>query len=166
MEISATCPSLGWRIAMTIVSVRVEPVRERRSEPMSRKLIVFCPLLKSWLSKVGCGAMVLFNTTASMVGSGVGVSGGMDEVAMAESAALVRRSGSFAGMKKLVAPRGRGWKGVGVAEGIGAEVTRSKSDDGWDGDGDAFVPHPASNSATKMICRLKFMARELLKETA
>ena len=151
---------------MTIVSVRVEPVSERRSEPMSKKLIVSCPLLNIWLSKVGCGAMVLCNTAARAPGSGVAVSGGREDVAMAESAALVRRSGSFAGMKKLVAPRGRGWKGVGVAEGIGAEVTRSKKDGGWDGDGDAVVPHPASSNAARMICRLKFMGRGMLKETA
>lgn len=105
----------------------------------------------------------MFNTTASMVGSRVGVSGGRDDVARAESAALVRRSGSFAGMKKLVAPSGNGWKGVGVADGLGAGVTKSKNEEGWVGDGDAVVPHPASNSVASMICRLKFMGRAMAK---
>lgn len=105
----------------------------------------------------------MFNTTASMVGSRVGVSGGRDDVAMAESAALVRRSGSFAGMKKLVAPRGNGWKGVGVADGFGAGVTKSKNDEGWVGDGDAVAPHPASSIAARMSCRLKFMVRGIMK---
>ena len=46
MEMSETCPSLGRRMATTIVSVRKE-VPERLSEPISRKLMVSCPLLST-----------------------------------------------------------------------------------------------------------------------
>jgi hypothetical protein len=138
----------------------VEPVCDRRSEPINKKFTVSCPLLRIWLSNVGCGAMVLLRITASMVGSGVGVSEGREEVGRVESTALVKRSGSFAGMKKLVAPMGRGWKGVGVADGFGAAVTNSNRLDGA-GD-DAGVAQPASRSAARINCRRKLMAKGTL----
>ena len=69
MEMSETCPSSGRRMATTIVSVRKD-VPERLSEPMSRKLMVSCPLAKDG-SMVGRGATVLMRKFGSIVGTSV-----------------------------------------------------------------------------------------------
>src|SRR6185295_12774793 len=90
MEMSETCPSLGRRMAMTIVSVRND-VPERLSDPISRKLTVSSPLERTWLSNadtsiVGCGATVLIRKLGSIVGMSVGVRAGGVAVGVAESA--------------------------------------------------------------------------------
>ena len=64
---------------MTSVSVRKLPPG-RRSEPISKKLTVSCPLLSTWLpegSIVESGATVLMSMFGSMVGSGDAVSTGV-----------------------------------------------------------------------------------------
>src|SRR5512140_2356928 len=80
IEISETWPSFGRRMAMTMVSVRKEPPG-RLSEPISRKLTVYCPLLRTWLldpdeSMVENGTTVLMRRFGSMVGTRVSVGGG------------------------------------------------------------------------------------------
>ena len=56
-----------------------------------------------------------------------------------------------------VGVQGMGWKGVGVGEALGAEVTIAK---GSEGDADALLPHPASKRAVRMILqRMEFMAK-------
>src|SRR5215211_3851144 len=88
IEISETWPSFGRRMAITIVSVRKE-VPERRSEPISKKLTVSCPLLSTWLlpdaSMVENGTRVLTRMFGSMVGTGVSVGGGTVMVGIAVS---------------------------------------------------------------------------------
>lgn len=69
MEMRETCPSLGRRMATTIVSVRKDEP-DRRSEPMSRKLMVSCPLAKDG-SMVESGATVLIRKFGSTVGVSV-----------------------------------------------------------------------------------------------
>src|SRR5512147_2518262 len=75
-EINETWPSFGRRIAMTMVSVRKEPPG-RLSEPISRKLTVSCPLLRTWLPEAAAmvekGTTVLMSMFGSMVGGRVGV---------------------------------------------------------------------------------------------
>ncbi len=72
-------------MAITIVSVRKE-VPERRSEPISKKLTVSCPLFSTWLlpdaSMVEKGTRVLTSTFGSMVGTGVSVGAGTVGVAV------------------------------------------------------------------------------------
>src|ERR687883_493337 len=87
IEIRETCPSFGRRIAITIVSVRKEPPG-RLSEPISKKLTVSCPLLRTWLldvSMVGNGATVLIRMFGSIVGICVEVGGGRVAVAVGGS---------------------------------------------------------------------------------
>src|SRR5687768_6937054 len=120
IEMSETCPSCGRRIAITIVSVRND-VPDRRSEPISKKLTVSCPLLSTWLlpdaSIVENGTRVLIRTFGSMVGSGVSVGGGTVGVG-------VEGANVGEGRRVVVGLRGMGWKGVGVGEAFGAAVTR------------------------------------------
>src|SRR5512145_2720784 len=121
IEISETCPSFGRRMAMTIVSVRKEPPG-RRSEPISKKLTVSCPLLSTWLpdpdaSMVENGTTVLTSRLGSIVGTGVSVGAGRVSVGVAGS----RTGCDWA----LLGVQGIGWKGVGVGEAFGAAVTRT-----------------------------------------
>jgi len=130
-------------MATTIVSVRKD-VPERTSEPMSRKLMVSCPLAKDG-SMVGRGATVL----TRKFGSGVGVSVWMIERADEEDD-WEDESITGAGRGEPVGVQGIGRKGVGVGDAFGADVTIAKGK-ACDGCADALLPHPASNRAARMI---------------
>jgi hypothetical protein len=125
IEIMETCPSLGRRMATIIVSVRKD-VPERLSEPISRKLMVSCPLFRTSLpeaSMVARGASVLMRKSGSNVGTSVEVGAGWVEAGEDDSANGWERSVSWAETKGTVGVHGAGWKGVGVGEAFGADVT-------------------------------------------
>src|SRR5262245_61461221 len=143
---SETCPSLGRRMAITMVSVRNEPPG-LRSEPINRKLTVSCPLLSTWLpegSMVDSGASVLANIFGSMVGNSVCVGAGLG----------VSVTGLNVGEGKNVpvGVQGTGWKGDGVAEAFGAAVTNVKgSGCAW---AETKFPHPASSKLARSTIRV------------
>lgn len=134
-------------MATTIVSVRKD-APERRSEPMSRKLMVSCPLAKDG-SMVGRGATVLMMKFGAGVGASVCIGPGGMDAGEDESTTSGERG-------EPVGVQGMGWKGVGVGEEFGADVTIAK---GSEEEAGAILPHPASKSAVKMILRCaNFMA--------
>jgi len=130
-------------MATTIVSVRKD-APERRSEPMSRTLMVSCPLAKDG-SMVGRGATVLTRKFGSGVGVSVWAMESADELDDWEDESI---TGAERG--EPVGVQGIGWKGVGVGDAFGADVTiaNGKACDCCAG---ALLPHPASNKATRMI---------------
>ena len=130
-------------MATTIVSVRKD-VPERTSEPMSRKLMVSCPLAKAG-SMVGRGATVL----TRKFGSGVGVSVWTIERAD-EDDDWEDESITGAERGEPVGVQGMGWKGVRVGDAFGADVTIANGNvcDCCVG---ALLTHPASNRAARMI---------------
>jgi hypothetical protein len=97
---------------------------------------------------VGRGATVLMRKFGSIVGTSVCVSAGGVEDADDESVIDWERS-------VPVGVQGKGWKGVGVGDAFGAEVTITKGGVGGAG---ALLPHPASKRAARMILqRMEFM---------
>ena len=99
---------------------------------------------------VGSGATVLMRKFGSIVGTSVCVSAGGVDVVDDESATSGERS-------VPVGVQGMGWKGVGVGEAFGAEVTMTK---GSEGDAGALLPHPASKRAARMMLqRMEFMVK-------
>ena len=85
---------------------------------------------------VASGATVLISMFGSMVGSAVWLKAGGVDVTVIESA-------SGCGRSVPVGVQGIGWKGVGVGDAFGAEVTRTNGSAGDAGTG-ASVPHPTS----------------------
>ena len=152
MEMRETCPSLGRRMATIMVSVRKD-VPERLSEPMSRKLMVSCPLLSTWLpdgSMVGSGATVLMRKFGSMVGMSVG--GGAVRVNVGGMEATAVEANEAVGVQ------GTGRNGVGEGVGFAAEVTMANGYCSCAG----VLPQAVNrNTAMRMIGRMDFIAREL-----
>ena len=100
---------------------------------------------------VGRGATVLMRKFGSIVGTSVWVSAGGVEVREAESATGGARS-------VPVGVQGIGWKGVGVGEAFGADVTRAKGKACCSMG--ALLPHPASSKAAMIESRQKsFIAK-------
>jgi len=117
---------------------------------MSRKLMVSCPLAKDG-SMVGSGATVLMRKFGSIVGTSVCAAAGAKGVAVGDddpSSPLKTVTGGERG--ELVGVQRMGWKGVGVGDGFGAEVTIAKGSDGGAG---ALLPHPASKRAVMIDIR-------------
>src|SRR5215212_8099875 len=151
IEISETWPSLGRRMAITMVSVRKEPPG-RRSEPISKKLTVSCPLLRTWLPEAAIvekGTTVLIRMFGSIVGTGVSVGTGRVTVGL---------SVSTTGGNVPVGVQPSGWKGVGVGEALGAAVTKINGRAGCVGAG-ASAPHPARSSPARKMRWIIFLIR-------